>query len=205
MAVRRGPRPTTEEAPATIQEPEPRLFTVDEYYKMAEAGILAASERVELVQGVIYTMSPIGSRHHSAVIHLNRVFSGRLLDVAEVSVQGPVRLANLTEPEPDFAIVRRQLDQRRPYEFAPPSSSDIYLIVEVADTSLGFDLGEKADTYAGDGIPELWVLDLAGDRLIVHRDPTPDGYASVQTAARGETITALAFPDITFTVDDILG
>jgi Uma2 family endonuclease len=185
--------------------PTPRLFTVDEYYKMAEAGILAQEERVELVGGEIYRMNPIGPRHHSDVIRLTRLFTRRLLDMAEIGVQGPVRLANLAEPEPDFAILHLQPDQRRPYAQGHATSPDVYFLVEIADTSLTYDLGIKATAYAEDGIPELWVLDLSGDRLIVHREPMPNGYASVSSMTRGESISPLAFPDVTFTIDEILG
>jgi len=205
MAVRRATTAQTAPAPEGTDSPRPRLFTVDEYYKMAEAGILGPDERVELIGGVIYRMNPIGPRHHSDVIRLNRLFTRRLLDVAEVGVQGPVRLANLAEPQPDFAILRQQPDQRRPYALGHATASDVYFLVEIADTSLTFDLDTKADAYALDGIPELWVLDLSGDRVLVHREPTSHGYADVRTLPRGETIRPLAFPDVAFTADEILG
>jgi Uma2 family endonuclease len=205
MALRRAPRPTTEDDPATQQAPEPRLFTIDEYYKMAEVGILRPDERVELIEGVIVTMSPIGGRHVFAVIRLNRLFAGRLLDVADISVQNPVRLAVRVEPEPDFAIIAVMDVVGEGDDPAPPGPTDVRLIVEVAETSVRYDIGKKAELYARHGIPELWVLDLIEDRLIVHRDPTPDGYASVRTVARGEAISPLAFPAVTFTIEEILG
>jgi Uma2 family endonuclease len=133
------------------------------------------------------------------------VFVPKLVGMAMVSVQGPVRLATLAEPEPDFAMIRRQPDQRHPYAQDHATSSDVYLLIEIADTSPTYDLGTKAAAYALDGIPELWVLDLAGDRVIVHREPTSDGYADVRTIVRGESVSPLAFPDVTFTADEILG
>jgi Uma2 family endonuclease len=205
MAIRRASRTATAEASVDRSEPTRRLFTVDEYYKMAEVGILGESERVELVGGVIVKMSPIGPRHASAVIRLNRVLGRRLFDFAEVSVQNSVRLASGFVPEPDFAVLRRSDSERHPYDLVHPDPADVHLIVEVAESSLAYDLGEKAEVYADSGIRELWVVDLLGDRLVVHREPSPDGYASVRTVTRGETISALAFPDTTFTVDEILG
>jgi Uma2 family endonuclease len=208
MAIERATKtdkigPNASELPA--DGPTPRLFTVDEYYKMAEVGILSPREHVELIGGVIYRMNPIGPRHHSDVIRLNRVFTRRLLTVAEVSVQGPVRLASMAEPEPDFAILRQQPDQRRPYAEGHAMASDVYFLVEIADTSLSFDLSTKAEAYARDGISELWVLDLTGDRLIVHRAPGETGYSEVRSLIRGDEISPLAFPSVTFTVDEILG
>jgi Uma2 family endonuclease len=185
--------------------PTPRLFTVDEYYKMAEAGILAPNERVELLGGVIYRMNPIGPRHHSFVMRLTALFVARLLERAMVGVQGPISLASLAEPEPDFAIVRLKPEQRHPYAQGHATARDVYFLVEIADSSLTYDLGVKADAYAADGIPEVWVLDLAGDRVVVLREPTANGYASVRSLTRGESISPLAFSDVPFTIDEILG
>ena len=193
-------------APVVQREQQPRrLFDVDEYYRMAEVGILKPDERVELIEGEIRVMSPIGRRHISALIRLNRVFSRKLLDVAEVSIQSPVRLRPSVEPEPDVAILRLHPDEPNPYADAQPSAEDVLLIVEVAWSSLDYDLGEKADLYARYGIPELWVLDLTRDRLLIHREPTAEGYASVRELPRGETISPVAFPDVTFAADEILG
>jgi Uma2 family endonuclease len=193
-------------APVVQREQQPRrLFDVDEYYRMAEVGILKPDERVELIEGEIRVMSPIGRRHISALLRLNRVFSRSLLDVAEVSIQMPVRLRHRVEPEPDVAILRLRDDESRPYESAQPGPADVLLIVEVAWSSLTYDLGEKSALYARYGVPELWVLDLTQDRLMIHREPTADGYASVVELPRGETISPVAFPDVSFSADDILG
>jgi Uma2 family endonuclease len=188
-----------------VVQPKPHRFTVAEYYKMAEAGIFTEDSRVELIEGEIIEMSPIGPDHASDVIHINHVLTRRLGDLALVSVQNPIRLGNRSEPEPDFAVVRLQPGPGRAYQAAHPTPADVLLVIEIADSSLSYDLGRKARLYARHRIPELWVVDLVGSRLLVHRDPTPRGYATVQILGRGDAVSPLAFPSITFTVDELLG
>jgi Uma2 family endonuclease len=186
-------------------QPTKRLFTVDEYYRMAEAGILGEDDRVELIEGEIVQMSPIGPRHASRVGRLTRLFFQRVGDLAEIRIQNPVRLSRRSEPEPDLALVRPERERELPYEATHPTPADVLLVVEVAESSIAYDLGRKARVYARHGIAELWVLDLRQDRLVVFRDPTPRGYAGSRILGRGESISSLAFPDITFAVDEILG
>jgi Uma2 family endonuclease len=185
--------------------PQPRLFDVDEYHRMAEAGILRPDERLELIDGEIRVMSPIGRRHFSAVMRLTKLCVLRLSENAEVSIQNPVRLRETFEPEPDVAILHPQPRAARPYETAPPGPGDVLLLIEVADSSVEWDLGEKAALYARDGVPELWVLDLPADRVVIHREPTAGGYASVAQLPRDGSVHPLAFPDVAFTADDLLG
>jgi Uma2 family endonuclease len=185
--------------------PQRGLLTVDDYYRLVEEGILSEYDRVELIEGRIVEMAPIGDDHIVATIDLNDLFTDRLRGHASVSVQSPVNLGLRSEPEPDFAIVPFVPGGRRKAKARKPTPSEIFLIVEIANSSLAFDLGEKADMYARHDIQELWVVDIPHDRLVVHRGPTADGYASVQSLMRGERITPLAFPDVTFTADEILG
>jgi Uma2 family endonuclease len=185
--------------------PQHGLLTVDDYYKLVEEGLLSEYDRVELIEGRIVEMAPIGDDHIAATIDLNDLFTDRLRGRASVSVQGSVNLALRSEPEPDFAIVRHVPGGRRKAKTRKPTPSEIFLIVEIANSSLAFDLGEKADLYARYDIQELWVVDIPHDRVVVYREPTTDGYASVVSLTRGETITPLAFPDVTFTTDEILG
>ncbi len=186
-------------------QPTKRLFTVDEYYRMAKAGILGEDDRVELIEGEIVQMSPIGPRHAHRVNHLAVLFVERFRGVAELGIQNPVRLSSRSEPEPDLALLRLERERDEPYELAHPTPADTLLAVEVADHSLRYDLGRKARVYARHGIIELWVLDLRHDRLVVFRDPTPRGYATSLILGRGESISTLAFPEIVLTVDEILG
>jgi Uma2 family endonuclease len=205
MATERASHSPLIQDEAETGEPTPRLFTVDEYYKMAEAGILGPDERVELIEGVIVSMPPIGPRHSFTVSRLNLLLVTRLGERMYLVVQGPVRLKRRVEPEPDFALCRVDGSRRRRYESAHPGPSDVLLVIEVAETTLQYDLGDKARMYARYGVPELWVLDKLGDRLVVHRQPTSAGYADVTVVERGATVSPLAFSDVTFTVDEILG
>lgn len=185
--------------------PAPRRFTVDEYYKMAEAGILSEDDRVELIEGEILQMAPIGPLHAGRLDRLVDLFFDRFRGSTRIRIQNPVRLSRRSEPEPDLALVRPESERGRSYEAEHPTAADVLLIVEVADTSLAYDLGPKARMYARHGVLELWVLDQRGDRLVVHRQPTPRGYATVRTLTRGQSIAPLAFPDIAFVVDELMG
>jgi Uma2 family endonuclease len=179
----------------------PRLFTVDEYYRMAEAGILRSDERVELIEGVITQMSPIGGPHMANVNRINFQFSRMLGKRAITSVQNPVRLSERTEPEPDVAILRWRDDF---YRAGPPGPSDVLLIIEVSDTTLGYDRDIKLPLYAVAGIPETWIVDIKADRLRVYRDPADDAYRTALVLERAATVTPLAFPDLSIAVDDML-
>jgi Uma2 family endonuclease len=212
MAVERAeqlsrPRELTADEVAVREAARPplRLFDVDEYHRMAEVGILRPDERLELIEGEIRAMSPIGSKHLSAVVRLTTLFVLKLHGLAEISIQNSVRLVRRVEPEPDVAVLRKQPGVARPYEAEHPTPEDVLLLVEVADSSTDWDLGEKAELYARYGVPELWVLDLPADRVVIHRDPTADGYASVVELPRDGSISPLAFPDVSFTADDLLG
>jgi len=212
MAVERAEQTTiTQDAsaesapPPAGKRPAPRLFDVDEYYRMAEVGILRPDERVELIEGEILQISPIGARHVWAVDRLTQLLVLRFGTRVRLGVQNPIRLARRVEPEPDFALSRIDEDRLRRYPTALPGPDDVLLVIEVAETSVLYDLGDKAELYARHGIPELWVLDLPEDRLMVHREPVTDGYASVAAIPRGASVSPLAFPDEAFTVEEIIG
>ena len=176
-----------------------RLFTVEEYHRMAEAGILGADERVELIEGEIVQMAPIGPRHIGCVINATRLFITRLGDRAVVSPQNPVVILPRSEPQPDLVLLRA-----RPVSYSRelPASHDVLLAVEVADTTARFDRMVKARLYARAGIPEFWVC-LAADGVVeIYRGPSPDGYADVTPHGPGQAASPLAFPDVSFAVSD---
>jgi Uma2 family endonuclease len=204
MAIQRPNEATLHEAEATPSEPRLRPFTVDEYYKMAEVGILRPDERVQLIEGMIIQMPPGGPDHFSAVDWIAELFGDRLRSRVRIRVQGPIDLAERAHPEPDVALLRRPSTRGRAYRVSHPTGADLFLAIEVADSTLRFDLGEKARMYARHGTSELWVVDLPGERVVVHREPTEDGYTNVRSVTRGESISPLAFPDVTFTADEIL-
>jgi Uma2 family endonuclease len=169
---------------------------------MAAAGILTEDDRVELIDGEIIQMPPIGSRHAACVGRLDRLFASQVGDAAQVRVQNPVRLNDQAEPEPDLALVKPRTDF---YALAHPRPEDVLLIVEVADTSAGYDRSVKGPLYARAGIAEMWLVDLEGERIDVLRDPTPEGYRTAQPYQRDDRIAIDALPQIEVAVDAILG
>ncbi len=185
-----------------VAQPARRQFTVDEYYQMGRVGILSEDDRVELIEGEIIEMPPIGGRHASCVNRLNRLFLMALGDSAVVTVQNPLRLDGRSEPVPDVMIVKPRADF---YEERHPLPEDVLLLVEVSDSTIGYDRRVKLPLYAQHGVPEVWIADLDRGVIRVHQDPTPDGYRVVHTRRRGDRLVPSAFPDLAFAVDDILG
>lgn len=183
-------------------EPRRRLFTVEEYYRMAESGILDPDDRVELIEGEIIQMAAIGSRHAAIVDRLTRLFTSRLGERAIVRVQNPVRLSDLSEPEPDISILH---DREDFYAGGHPGPAETYLLIEVADTSLPFDRERKMPLYGRSGVPESWLVDIENGRVTVHRGPGATGYADVRLLEDAGSIAPLAFPDDAFEVGEILG
>jgi Uma2 family endonuclease len=177
-------------------------FTVDEYYRMAEAGIFDEDSRVELIEGEIIQMPPIGPVHQDSVDSTNVTFVRRFSDVARVRVQGPIRLGIRNEPEPDICLLRIRPE---PYRASHPGPDDVLLVVETADTTLAADRRLKLPMYARAGIPEVWLVDLPNDVVHVYREPFEDGYRVIQTLRRGDRVAPLAFPDRELDVSDLLG
>jgi Uma2 family endonuclease len=176
-----------------------RLFTVEEYHRMAEAGILHPEERVELIEGEIVEMAPIGPRHVGCVINATRLFITRLNDRVVVSAQNPLVLQPRSEPQPDLLLLRPRAIS---YSRELPASRDVLLAVEVADTTVRFDRLVKARLYARAGIAEFWLLLPVDGTVEVYREPGPDGYARVTSHGAGESVSSLAFPEIRFVVAD---
>lgn len=153
--------------------PRRHRLTVDEYYRMAEVGLLSPDARVELIDGEIIDMAPIGSRHASAVSLLTQRLIRAVGDSAIVWSQSPVRLDVRSEPQPDLALLRPRADH---YAGGHPAPPDVLLIVEVSDTTLDYDRNVKAGLYARYGIPALWIVDLAHGRLHTCQRPADGGY-----------------------------
>ena len=177
-------------------------FSIGDYYRMAQVGIFHEDDRVELLAGEVVAMAPIGPHHAGRVLRLNSLFSQRFGDVALVNVQNPLRLNDYSEPQPDVALLEPEVDF---YTTRHPLPADVYLLVEVADTSAQTDLRLKMPLYARAGVPEVWLMNLNLDVILVHRDPSPEGYRTVQTLRRGERLAPLAFPERELAVDDLLG
>jgi len=169
---------------------------------MAEVGILAEDDRVELIEGEIVEVSPPGYRHSAVVSRLNALFAPVVAGRAIVRVQDPVILSEFSAPEPDIAVVRYADDF---HESAHPDAGDVLLAVEVADSSAAMDLRLKAWLYAAARVPEYWVVDLKRDRVVVHTSPGPDGYASIRSLSSDDVLTIGAFPDLRWTAAAVLG
>ena len=178
-----------------------RRFTADEYHRLAEVGILHEDDRVELIEGEIIIMAPIGLRHAACVGLLNRELTLALGRRAFLWPQNPVRLFPDTEPQPDVVLLRERADN---YAQAPAQPSDVLLLVEVADTSYRYDHRVKLPLYARSGVAELWIVDLTRDVIEMYRDRQTDAYATTMRVERGGVVAPAAFPDIVLAVDAIL-
>ncbi|MDF0552468.1 Uma2 family endonuclease [Kamptonema sp. UHCC 0994] len=179
-----------------------RLFTVQEYHLMIEAGVFANNDRVELIEGEIIEMAAIGTRHASCVKRLIAVFSDLERGRAIVGVQDPIQLTERTEPQPDVVLLQPRADY---YATAHPRPSEVLLLIEVSDSTIDFDRDVKVPNYARSGIQEVWLWNLEDDCLEVYRLPTVNGYGFMQRFERGEMVSPLAFPDFNVSVDLILG
>ncbi len=180
-----------------------RRFTVEEYHRMGEAGILPEDERVELIEGEIVKVTPIGARHAGSVNRLNSLWTSRLGNRVVVQIQNPIELRGVdSELQPDVALLRPRPDF---YFKSHPEAADVFLLIEVADTTVELDRRVKIPLYAKAGVREAWLLDLNADRVEVYRQPSPDGYRDVGTVGRGQPLTVQAFPGVALTVDDLLG
>ena len=169
-----------------------RLLTVDDYHRMGEAGILTDDDRVELIEGELVAMAPIGSEHIASTNALTRLLVMAVGDRGIVSVGNPVRLNRHSEPQPDFAILKPRDDYRKTL----PRPEDTMLAVEVANTSLEYDRKVKLALYARSGIPEVWIVNLTAREVEVHRSPAADTYLSVTRAGPSDDLTIEALPGV---------
>jgi Uma2 family endonuclease len=179
-----------------------RWFTVDEYYRMAQAGILTENDRVELIEGEVVEMSPIGSRHAACVKRLNTFLNRLVGQQMIVSIQDPIYIDEFSEPEPDVALLRFREDF---YVESHPTASDVLLIIEVADTSVEYDRKKKLPLYAQAGIREVWLANLPEDRFEIHTQPLSGKYQSVLIARRGDSIKSQTIADLSIPLDEIIG
>lgn len=203
-----------------------RYFNVDEYYRMAEAGILTEDDRVELIEGEIVYKHPIdgpyagcvnphprtaalgrranlmGSHHAGCVNQLSSLLNQKVGQVAIVQVQNPIRLDDFSAPQPDIALLKPRADF---YRRSHPTPADVLLVIEVADTSVDYDRHVKLPLYARAGIPEAWLVILPKDIIEVHSQPQNGKYQKVQRLKRGKTLTSPTIPGLALKVDDILG
>ena len=181
---------------------ERRLFTVADYHRMAETGVLTADDRVELIQGEIIAMSPIGVRHAACVTRLTDLFTLHFRGQANVSVQNPLRLDEMSEPEPDVMLLKYREDY---YAQETPSGDDVLLLVEVSDASLAYDKAVKLPLYARANIPEVWIVNLVDNVIEIFRAPKDDQYTDTRKAYLNDAVTAVSLPDVQFTTKELIG
>jgi Uma2 family endonuclease len=178
-----------------------RKWTLKEYHKLGEIGIFHPEERVELIEGNIIKISPKGTVHASATRRTARLLHSLLEHQATVYNKSPIALDDNSEPEPDIAVVR--ID---PFDYAThhPTPSEVYLIIEVADSSLTFDREIKAKIYARSGIADYWVLNVGDRQLHLFREPTENGYQSEVIIGETASISPLQFPTVNIAIQEML-
>lgn len=181
--------------------PPPRPITVDEYYDMDRTGLLEPDARVELIEGEVVHMPPIGSRHGSVTEFLDHLFDRALADRATVRGQLPVRLDNLSEPVPDVAVVKSRADR---YSRSHPTPPDVLLIAEVSHSTLRDDINVKVPLYARHGIPEVWIVDLKNDLLRTYRSPSDGRYQDTTSTATPGKTSIPGLTDVTVDLAELL-
>jgi len=178
-----------------------RLFTVHDYHHMVDAGILSEDDRVELIHGEILALSPIGPPHNAAILRANQSLGKIVGDWALVGVQGSVRLDEYDEPQPDLYLLRPKDDF---YASGHAGPADIFLMIEVADSSLEYDQGIKMHLYAETRVPEYWVADVRNQCVIAYSDIEGNTYRTVRRFQRGDTIAPQLLPECRIPVDILL-
>ena len=176
---------------ASIVQPHPYHWSVQEFHQLADKGIFNEDDRIELIAGELIEMAPIGSDHGGHVKQLNRLFNQRLTDNILISVQDPIVLNGDSEPQPDLALLRWRDDF---YKSANPSAADVLLLIEVSDSTIDFDRTTKVPLYAAHNIPEIWLINLPKRRVEIYRKPMDGEYSEITHHYDGQ-ITATLIPE----------
>jgi hypothetical protein len=192
-----------------------KRFTTNDFRRMLESGILQEGEPYELLDGEVIrktdypaypfsqaTIVGIGKRHAASTKRINAVFADRLRGQAIVGVQDPVHLNEYSEPQPDISVLKLNPDF---YLSAHPKPDEIYLLLEVSDTTLELDRTVKLPLYAKAGICEVWIVNLRDGQVEVYRSPAGDTYSAAQVFSAGQRLTIAGLPEVSITVDEILG
>ena len=193
---------TTTQVQAPQVTRETRKFTAEEYFRMVEAGIIQEDERVELVEGEILLMPPMGHPHASGIMRHTRIFASLIVaNSVTLLVQAPLPLGEHSAPEPDLALLKFREDD---YAGGYASPEDTLLVIEVAESSLNYDMAVKSQIYGRAGIPEMWVLNLQGDCIERFQEPGTEGYAQHTVLRRGEKVSPVSLPDVELAVEELL-
>jgi Uma2 family endonuclease len=180
--------------PQPEQQPHRHRFSVQEYYQLAEAGIFNEDSRVELIEGEIIDMPPIGALHSGWTTRLNGFFARLVPTTIGIQVQNPIHLDDGNEPQPDLALLA---PREQSYLEAHPRAEDVLLLIEVADSSLGYDHDVKIPLYGRHGVAESWLFDAQNHSLIIYRHPSENGYREIYRPRMDERIALSALPDVT--------
>jgi Uma2 family endonuclease len=175
-------------------------FTTQQYQLMHEAGFFDDGDRLELINGEIKTMSPIGRKHVACIIRLDKLIQKKLGDRVMVSTQNSICLDDNAQPQPDLAILKPRDDF---YESGLPTPKDILLIIEVADSSIDYDRDVKSPLYSAAGILEMWLFDVNQKIIEAYSQPSRFGYKQIHRYNEGDTLSILAFPDIMFNWNEL--
>ena len=177
-------------------------LTVEDFEKLGEAGVLNEDSRVELIEGELIEMAPIGGPHMGLVNRLNRMLVSAVGELGVVSIQNPVKLPPYSEPQPDIAILRPGADGA---SAAVPEAKDVLLLIEVADTTLAYDRGTKRGLYARAVIPEVWIVNVNAKLIEVYREPDGKDYVRRLEFGPGEVVSVQALPGVKLVVDEVFG
>ena len=186
------------EEPGLLQR---HRVSVDEYYRMAEAGVFPPDARIELIEGEVIDMPPMNSRHYSAVLRLNRLLTHAASERAAVACQLPLGLSNRSEPEPDLLLLAPRADD---YVYAKPTAEDVLLLIEVSDTTARYDRRIKVPLYARHGVTEVWIVDLDEGVLRFFRQPSGDRYLETTTAETPGLTPVAALPGLMVDLSGLL-
>ncbi|WP_414622598.1 Uma2 family endonuclease [Calothrix sp. CCY 0018] len=179
-----------------------RKFTVEQFHKMAESGILNEDDRVELIRGEIIEMAAIGLKHAACRRRLNYFLSQKLGDKVIISIQNAVLRNEISETQPDVVLLKPREDF---YASAHPQPKDVFLVIEVADITIKYDREVKIPLYAEESVIEVWLVDINDECIEVYQEPANGEYKKVQKFSRGESLIIQAFSDVNISVDEILG
>jgi Uma2 family endonuclease len=177
-------------------------ITTNRYQMMVAAGVLTKYDRVELIEGDMLDMAPIGTKHSAITSRLHELFVLAVSRSATVVSGGPVNLGEFSEPQPDLMLLKRRADF---YSGKTPESADVLLLIEVSDSSLSFDQGVKLGLYARYGVAEYWVVDVEGKRVVTYGDPSAKGYVRKVEFTVADVVAPQAFPDLRIVVEGIFG
>jgi len=187
---------------STTFTPTRTRITTDRYQMMVATGVLTKYDRIELIEGDMLDMAPIGTKHSAIASRLNELLILAVARSATVVVGGPVNLGEFSEPQPDLMLLKRRADF---YSGKLPESVDVLLLIEVSDSSLSFDQGIKLNLYARYGVAEYWVVDVEGRRVVTYREPTAKGYIRKAEFQAPDVLTPQAFPGVKIVVGEIFG